>query len=556
MKYKLLHTDYEKSLINRLLEIRNLQWREETFFSPAFSEMWNDPFLLNDMEIWVKTIITAMQNNKKIIIFGDYDVDWITASRMLYELFKIFLHYPKIDIMYPSRQKDGYWLRIWHLDEMKKNGIEVVITVDNGITSIEEAEYANKLGIELIITDHHQPLEKLPNATAVINPLCSAQYPFKHLAGVGVAFKFAIALLSLSTLSNEKKNQIFMYFLPITGIGTVADIMPLKEENRRIVKQWLQLINYEQEKIPKSLKGLLDFLNLKENIDTYHIGFQIAPRINAWGRIASPKDSLQVLLTTWKEQIEYLEKLENINTQRKSMQETMTEKSEKKLDLENHLLISADEDFHEGVIGLIAGRLTEKYNKPSMIGKIDHEKWIVGASLRGPEYFDVMEMLCAHQELLEKFWWHRWAGGLTVKLENFSLLCEKMTTRCQTKIKVEDLEKISIVDTQLFPHERTSENFHLIEQFSPFWEGNTEPTFLLENLLVQEKKIMGKWEKTHLKILVQFGDHHFWLIFRWKGEEIAEVGVNISIIGKIQRDTFYGGRQIVGEQWENIKNIL
>lgn len=223
----------------------------------------------------VDRLILAMKRNEKIVIFGDYDVDGITSTYVLYQLFLSFFSYKNVDYKFPSRQKDGYGLKTWHLDEMKEAGAEVVITVDNGITSLEEAEYAKKLGLDLIITDHHHPLDALPDAVAVVNPTCSDDYPFKGLAGVGVAFKVVMALIGSSKLSNEKKNQIFNYFLPIVAIGTVADIVPLVGENRRMVKRGLELMNYEKDKIPASLRSFLESLNLRENIDTYHIGFQI-----------------------------------------------------------------------------------------------------------------------------------------------------------------------------------------------------------------------------------------------------------------------------------------
>lgn len=189
--------------------------------------------------------------------------------------------YKNISIRYPHRIEDGYGLKNKHLDEMHANQVKLIITVDNGITSIAEAAYAKELGIDLIITDHHHALETLPDAYAVINPQISPQYPFKGLAGVGVAFKLINALLTKSTFSKEEKNLIFHYFLPIVAIGTVADIVPLVDENRIIVKKGLELINHNPDAIPKSLKNFLDYLSIKGDIDTFHIGFVIGPRINA-----------------------------------------------------------------------------------------------------------------------------------------------------------------------------------------------------------------------------------------------------------------------------------
>lgn len=382
MKYQVLSENYTLSLIERLLTIRNLKGQEEKFFSPSFSELRNDPFLLNQMETAVQFIISAMQTHKKILIFGDYDVDGITSSRILYELLHHFFHYPQVDISYPSRQKEGYGLRTQHLDRMKEQGVQLVITVDNGITALKEAAYAKQLGIELIITDHHQPLAELPDALAVINPLCSPNYPFKALAGVGVAFKLVVALLSYANLSKREKNQIFRYFLPIVTIGTIADVMPLRDENRRIVKEGLKMMNHHKSELPPSLVGFLDFLNLKEQIDSYHISFQIAPRINAGGRIASPQESLEVFKQSGEAQKAFLERLEAINTQRKTLQEQMLTEAEQKLNHKEKVLIIAEESFHEGIIGLIAGRLTERYHKPSLVGKQDNDKGLVIASLR------------------------------------------------------------------------------------------------------------------------------------------------------------------------------
>jgi single-stranded-DNA-specific exonuclease len=237
MKYELLHTDYELPFIERLLQIRTISEHAEAFFEPSFTHCWIDPFLLNDMEKAVDHIIQAMKNHDKIMIFGDYDVDGVTSSYSLYKFFRYFLKYSEVSIMYPSRKEDGYGLKVKHLEDMKKKGVNLVITVDNGITSIEEAFYAKTIGIEMIITDHHHPLNELPNAVAVVNQNCSPNYPFKGLAGVGVAFKLINAMLTKCNFDTKKKNQIFNFFLPIVAIGTVADVVPLLDENRFIVKK-------------------------------------------------------------------------------------------------------------------------------------------------------------------------------------------------------------------------------------------------------------------------------------------------------------------------------
>ena len=281
MRYQILNQDADLSLIQRLLKVRNVSDAPQDFLNPSIANYRLDPFLLNDMEKWVDRIIDAMKRKEKIMIFGDYDVDGITSSFSVYKFISYFLGYKNISIRYPNRVEDGYGLKNKHLDAMKHEGVQLIITVDNGIASVEEAKYAKELWIDMVVTDHHHALETLPDVCALINPQVSPLYPFKWLAGVGVAFKLINALLSKSTFSKEKKNQIFNYFLPIVAIGTVADVVPLVQENRVIVKRGLELMNYHPDLLPKGLQGFLNFLNLKGKIDTFHIGFVIGPRINA-----------------------------------------------------------------------------------------------------------------------------------------------------------------------------------------------------------------------------------------------------------------------------------
>lgn len=485
MKYEILNQDADLSLIERLLAVRNITDHPSSFLDPRLAQYRGDPFLLNDMEKGVQRIIQALKNQEKIMIFGDYDVDGITSSFCVYKFITEFLGYKNISIMYPNRLEDGYGLKNKHLDSMHQKGVNLIITVDNGITSIAEAKYAQELGMTLIVTDHHHALDELPAAYAVINPQVSPNYAFKGLAGVGVAFKLINALLAKSSFSAEKKNQIFHYFLPIVAIGTVADIVPLVNENRVMVKRGLEIINQQPNLMPKGLAGFLEYLNLKGNVDTFHIGFVIGPRINAGGRIESPYDSLRILLCESHDQLQYIHKIEEINAERRRLQDKAFRLAEKNLDLEQYFLSVAHEDFHEGIVGIVSGRVTEKYNKPSAIFKIDTDKRHAVASLRGPEYFNVIEMISCAAPYLERFGGHKGAGGLTVGLEYLEKVISIFQDYCQTRIKPEDMIKVSQVDTVLFDHERNSEELSEIQQLAPFGEGNQEPNFLLEHIKVE-----------------------------------------------------------------------
>ena len=538
MKYQILNESYDKTLIERLLEIRNIGSDADVFFDPTFNRTWINPFKIEWMEVAVDHIMNSMKKWEKIMIFWDYDVDGVTASYCLYKFFRYFLQYSSVSIMYPNRQKDGYWLKNYHLDDMKSKWVQLVITVDNWVTSVEEAKYAKEIWIDLLITDHHQPLNELPDAIAVLNQNCSDNYSFKWLAWVWVAFKLIVAVLSKCNFTSERKNQIFNFFLPIVAIWTVADVVPLLWENRFIVRRWLELINRHSENLPKCLQWFLSYLSIKSPIDTYHIWFVIWPRINAWWRIQSPYDSLNIFLHEWDNQIEFLEKLDAINQERKRLQDEWLKVAEKLIDVESPILIAKSSDFHEWVIWIIAWRLTDKYNKPSIVYKCNEEKWIASASLRGPGYFSIIDMLKSHAELLERFWWHEWAWWLTVKLENIDLLNEKLKSYCKKKIKDIDLEKILLVDTKIVPEEWTIGNFAFLEKFEPFGEWNEEPLFLFENLEI--KKIEKVWKNggSHMKIYANWWDQLLNLLFWWKGSQSDVISSEISVIWKIRKDTF------------------
>lgn len=554
MNFKLIYDNPKEDLLTRLFKVRQIDDNIDSFLDPKLSDYRGDPFLLNDMDKAVERIIQAMKKKEKIMIFWDYDVDGVTASYLLYKFFTKFLNYPNVSIQYPDRILDGYGMKKKHIDDIRAKGVNLIITVDNGISSLEEVAYAKEQGIDMIITDHHQHLDTLPDAVAVITPLISEKYAFKWLAGVGVAFKLICALTEKSTLTKDKKNRIFNYFLPVVAIGTVADIVPLLHENRFIVKRWLELINKKPENLPTSLKWFLKYLNLKDNVDTFHIGFVIGPRINAGGRIESPYDSLKALLYSGERQLEHLDKIEEINTERKRMQEEAFKKAETLINLDDNILIAVHEEFHEGIVGIVAGKLTEKYTKPSMILKIDKEKNLWIASLRGPDYFNVIEMITSASAILERFWWHKGAGWLSVKLEHLDQLIASFQRHCDACITETDLIKRVKVDTKLYHHERDNETLGNIQKLAPFGEGNPEPMLLLEDVQVTKVEKVGTNGKSHLKLHTQFWEKKLTAMFRGKWADVESLMSkqikNISIVGKIKKDNYNWGYFI---DWADIQ---
>lgn len=551
MNYTLLYDNPEESVIQRLLKIRNIEDNLDDFMRPTFSRYRVEPNKLNDFEKWLDRIEKAIKGNEKIMIFGDYDVDGISASYTMYLFFQKFLGYKNISIQLPSRLEDGYGIKTYHLDQIKEKWVTLVITVDNGITAIAEAAYARSIGLDMVITDHHKPLDEIPDAIAVINPQISPDYPFKEICGASVAFK-VISWLTTRLISDpQKKQEIFNFFLPIVGIATVADCMPLVGENRLFVKTALELMN-RRRWIPESISWFLDYLNIKWPIDTFHIWFQIAPRLNAWGRMMTPYDSLYVLLHTGTKQLHFLENLDKLNSERRKIQETAYKKALEQMDDQQKIIFAASDEFHEWIIGIVAGRLTEKFHKPSVVLSIDHEKWHAVASLRWPEYFSVIDMLYDAAPLLERYGGHKQAGWLTVKIENLDALAQQFAKYTSENISDEMLNKTLDIDTKLYHHEMTMETLHDINNLAPFGEWNEEPMFLIEDMTITNVEKVGKNGNGHLKLhIANENNDKFHVLFRGAGDKVdtVEKWVSTKLIGTLRKDDFNGWVYIDGKKW-------
>lgn len=459
------------------------------------------------MDKAVARILHAIHAWQKVMIFGDYDADGVTSSYVLYDFFRTFVKFDTISVQLPHRLEDGYGIKSYHLDQIKAKWVQLVITVDNGITAIEESLYAQSIGLDLVITDHHQPLERYPQALAVVNPQISPDYPFKWLCGVWVVYKLILALSEKLGFDEDKKKHVIYRYMPIVAIGTVADCVPLLEENRLFVKKGLELINSDHPYLSQSLQSFLDHFNLrKKPIDSTDIGFMIGPRLNAAGRMLSAYEAFYALWFTGDKQKIYLDRLWDLNTERKWIQEDMIKKGIEQLDLTQNILILSSEEYHEGIVGIVAGRLTEKYSKPSMVLKIDTEKGIGVASLRGPEYFSVIDMLYHVAPLLDRFGGHKQAGWLTVKVDNLDALISQLQDYCSSTITEDMLVKRTNVDTVVRENELDPTNFLMIDKLTPFGEGNREPVLLLQDAVIKHKQTIGKNGKSHLKLYTQCGN--------------------------------------------------
>ncbi len=550
MTYKVLYENPDESLIQRILTLRNIDCDIQDFLNPSFKQYRGDPWILSDMQKAVQRIISAMQNKEKIMIFADYDVDGVTSSYMLYTFVRKYIGYKDISIEYPDRFKDGYGLKSHHLDVIKAKWCSVVITVDNGITSVAEALHAKQIGIDLIITDHHEVAEwGVPDAYAVVNPQTSPEYLFKGLCGAAVSFKVINALMEKTDRPRARKQKVFNYFLPIVAIATVADCVPLIKENRVLVQKWFHIINNKRSTIPAGLQGLLKYLNITKPIDSFHVWFMIGPRINAGGRVGTPFDSLRMLLYEGEKQLEHLDKLEWLNTERKSLQDTAHKEAEAQVDPEKMMVIAVSEDFHEWIVGIVAGRLCEKYNKPTAVFSINKEEWKAVASLRWPKYFHVVDMLKTLDDVLLRYGGHKQAGWLSCSVDTLPTVIERMENYCAEHIKAKDLEQPMEVDTRLYEHERTKEELHGIDQLAPFGIGNEEPLLLVEKLIVTDIERVGKNGWAHLKLHAELGWNKLHSLFWKQGENNDNIGKGeISLIGKIKPDSYNGGYFVEGKK--------
>lgn len=386
-------------LINR--EIKEPE-KIKTFLKPTRND-FHDPFLFKEMQIAVDRIIKAIKNKEKVIIYGDYDVDGITSITVL----KKFLKERGLETnqYIPNRLEEGYGLNKEVISELIKNKYTLMITVDCGISAIEEVEHCNKLGIDTIITDHHEQLEMLPNAYAVIDPKRKDEkYPFRDLAGVGVVFKLIQALSIKLKLAEEE----YLKYLDLVCIGTISDIVPLINENRVITKLGFKLINVTKN---IGIKEILKEIGHKK-IDSNTISFGIAPRINACGRMGHQKEALKLFITEdRREACKIIEKLKIYNYKRQEKEKEILEQVFKKLEKENtnniNSIILSGNNWHHGVIGIVASKLTEKFFKPTILVCFNGEEGKgSGRSIPG---FDLHEALIENNKYLLKYGGHSMA---------------------------------------------------------------------------------------------------------------------------------------------------
>jgi len=515
------------------------------FLNPKLENLQN-PNKLYDVEKAVKIIREAIQKNKNIWIYGDYDVDGITSTAVLYLALKE-LGAENVSYYIPIRD-EGYGLNNDALKKIKDSGGELVITVDCGITAFEEIKFANSINLPVIITDHHNLQgKKVPEALAVINPKrIENEYTFESLAGVGTVFMLVLSLFE----SYGKKEKAFEY-LDLVSIGTIADIVPLLSENRILTKFGL-------EKLPFTKNRGLAFLlyklfnsgekkgnNPKSEYSTYDVGFIIAPVFNAAGRLKDAKMVVKLLTSDNNREIEIIVKeLINKNFERKELQNRIVEMIEKNIEKnkinEDFVIIDYSPEYHHGIIGIAASKIVDTYYKPVIIMEVKEDEGIAVGSCRSIEGFNILNALQSMPELFVKFGGHSGAAGFTIPIKNIELFKRKINEYAKKILKEDDFVKIINIDKQIPMQKMSYEFFKTIELLKPFGFGNPMPTFQTKNVLLENIKFIGE-NKNHIMFdLKQKGFVIKNAVWFGSGEYFKELNENLfyDIVYKLKIEEF------------------
>ena len=478
------------NLLASILIRKNITTDEEVnkFLNPTRMDFYN-PFLLPDMEKAVDRITKAVENKENITIYGDYDVDGITSITLL----KNFFANSNIDVKtyIPNRLEEGYGLNKDAIREISYSETKLIITVDCGITGIEEIEYAKKIGIDVIVTDHHEPGEEIPNCIAVIDAKRKdSKYPFNQLAGCGVAFKLMQALATKWKLPEKE----YLKFLDIAAIGTISDIVPLIDENRVIAKLGLMLVERTNN---IGLKTLIDLCGFKK-IDSTMVSFGLSPRINACGRLGHADEALELFLANDKNTTTKLaKKMNEYNTARQQVERKIYDEAVKEIikEKDKPAIVLGKEGWHHGVAGIVSSKITDEYFKPSILICFEGDEGKgSGRSIPG---FDLHEALMECSTYLEKFGGHSMAVGITIKKDKFKEF-KKVFTESKN---ISDIVPIINIERKVELKDVNIESVKELQKLEPFGEQNKMPLFLIENLKIVSIRSLS--EGKHLKILLK-----------------------------------------------------
>ena len=519
------------NLISSILASRGIIEKEEVreFLNPTRDD-FHDPFLMPDMEKAANRILKAIQTKEKTIIYGDYDVDGITSITVL----KKFLEERNLQVeaYIPNRLNEGYGLNKEAVKNIAEQGYKLIITVDCGISCIEEIRYATELGLEIIVTDHHEPAEKLPECLAIVDAKRKdSQYPFNQLAGVGVVFKLIQAISIKLNLDNKE----YLKYLDIVCVGTISDIVPLIDENRVITKLGLKLVPISKN---IGLRTLLASTGYKE-VNSTTISFGIAPRINACGRMGEEKEALKLFLTNdLHEAKEITERLNNYNLERQETEKRIFKQALEQIEngeKDKPCIVLGQDGWHHGIIGIVASKVTDIYFKPSILICFEGEEGKgSGRSIPGFNLHDAV-MCCG--TYVEKFGGHNMAIGINVKKENFEKFKKEFEEYTQNS-HISDIIPIIQIDKQVDIKKINLQAVNELKLLEPYGEGNKMPVFLIKNLKILSIRSLS--EGKHIKLKLGIDNHIIDAIGFNMGELVNKylIGDKVDIVGNLEINQF------------------
>jgi len=485
-------------ILSQLLVQREILNFEDarSFFRPDLNDL-HDPFLMADMQNAVNRLTLSMEKNEKILVYGDYDVDGTTSVSLVYKFLKQF--YSNVDFYIPDRYNEGYGISIQGIDFAATNEYKLVIALDCGIKAIEKVKYALTRGVDFIICDHHTPDDELPPAVAVLDPKrIDCAYPYKHLSGCGVGFK----LMQAFAITNNIDFSQLTPLLDLLALSIASDIVPITGENRILAFYGLKQINSNPS---VGLKGILDVCGLTDKeITISDIVFKIGPRINASGRMKLAYEAVELLVSS--DHVFAKEKSDTINeynNDRKDLDKFITDEAialivaDKRYATRKSIVVHKP-DWHKGVIGIVASRLSEEYYKPSIV--LSNSNGLASGSARSVSGFDIYKAIDSCRDLLENFGGHMYAAGLSMKEENVEAFTERFEKFVSENILLEQTYPQIDIDAVLEFKDITPKFFRVLKQFGPFGPGNMKPVFASKKVFdFGTSRLVGK-EQEHLKL--------------------------------------------------------
>lgn len=488
------------STISRLMALRGITSLDdvEKFLNPSLSDL-HDPFLMQDMDKAVNRLNKALGRKEKILIYGDYDVDGITSVALVCRYLQNY--YSNVEYYIPTRYEEGYGVSYKSIDFAASLGVSLIIVLDCGIKAVEEVDYAKSKGIDFIICDHHVPDDRLPEAVAILNPKLEGNpYPFKHLSGCGVGFKFMQAFAQSNGLTNSYELDSL---LDLVAVSIAADIVPITGENRIMAYYGIKRLNTNPNMGLRSIIKICGMAN--KEITISDVIFKIGPRINASGRMQSGMEAVELLVT--KDAADAYRKGKNIdqyNKDRKELDKRITEEANAILEDRGEIassrkpIVIYNKDWHKGIIGIVASRLTEIYYKPAVVLTLSNG--LATGSSRSVHGFDIYKAIESTRDLLENFGGHTYAVGLSLKEENIPEFTKRFEQYVIDNIKPEQLSQLISIDCELNFDEITPEFVGYLRRFNPFGPGNQKPIFSTKNVYdFGTSKLVGK-NLEHIKL--------------------------------------------------------